>query len=194
MRSARAVRTTGETDIDVRLNIDGTGEYDLSSGVPFFDHMLTMLSKHGLMDLTVTCVGDVDVDDHHTVEDIGITLGQAFADALGDKAGITRYASVLLPMDETLVLVSLDISGRPFLHYDVTFQCPYSGTFDASLMEEFLRAFAFAAGITLHVKLIHGKNTHHILEATMKGLARALDAATMLDPRVSGVPSTKGSL
>lgn len=194
MRSARAVRTTGETDIDIRLNIDGTGEYDLSSGVPFFDHMLTMLSKHGLMDLTVTCIGDVDVDDHHTVEDIGITLGQAFADALGDKAGICRYASVLLPMDEALVLVSLDISGRPYLYYDVAFQCPYSGAFDASLMEEFLRAFAFAAGITLHVKLIHGKNTHHILEAIMKGLARALDGATKLDPRVSGIPSTKGSL
>ena len=194
MRSARAVRTTGETDIDVRLNIDGSGEYDLSSGVPFFDHMLTMLSKHGLMDLTVTCVGDVDVDDHHTVEDIGITLGQALADALGDKAGICRYASLTLPMDETLVLISLDISGRPFLSYDVDFQCPYTGTFDASLMEEFLRAFAFAAGITLHVKLIHGKNTHHILEAIMKGLARALDAATKVDPRVTGVPSTKGSL
>lgn len=194
IREGSSVRITGETDIEVSINIDGTGKYEIDSGIPFFDHMLNMVAKHGMMDMSISCRGDIEVDDHHTVEDTGITLGEAFKEALGEKSGITRYATVFLPMDESLVMVSLDISGRPFLVYDVPLREQFTGTFDAELIEEFMRAFAFAAGITLHVKLMYGKNTHHIVEAAMKGLGRALDAATKLDCRVDGVPSTKGTL
>lgn len=194
MRIGEFSRKTGETDITVKINLDGTGRYTLESGVPFFDHMLTMLAKHGLMDLEIACKGDTEVDDHHTIEDLGITLGEALKRALGDKAGICRYATQFLPMDEALVMVSLDISGRPYLSYDVEFFTERTGNFEACLLEEFLRGFAFAAGITLHVKKIDGRNTHHIIEAVMKALARALDQATQVDPRVQGIPSTKGAL
>ena len=193
-RTGRALRLTGETDIDISVDIDGSGNYDLDSGIPFFDHMLSMVAKHGMMDLAVSCKGDLEVDDHHTVEDIGIAFGEAFKEALGDKRGITRYATAFLPMDESLVMVSLDLSGRPFLVYDVPLIEQFTGTFDAQLIEEFMRAFAFAAGITLHGRLIYGKNTHHIVEAAMKALGRALDSATRKDERIDGVPSTKGVL
>ena len=193
-RTGRALRLTGETDIDISVDIDGSGNYDLDSGIPFFDHMLSMVAKHGMMDLAVSCKGDLEVDDHHTVEDIGIAFGEAFKEALGDKRGITRYATAFLPMDESLVMVSLDLSGRPFLVYDVPLIEQFTGTFDAQLIEEFMRAFAFAAGITLHVRLIYGKNTHHIVEAAMKALGRTLDSATRKDERIDGVPSTKGVL
>ena len=193
-RTGRALRLTGETDIDISVDIDGSGNYDLDSGIPFFDHMLSMVAKHGMMDLAVSCKGDLEVDDHHTVEDIGIAFGEAFKEALGDKRGITRYATAFLPMDESLVMVSLDLSGRPFLVYDVPLIEQFTGTFDAQLIEEFMRAFAFAAGITLHGRLLYGKNTHHIVEAAMKALGRALDSATRKDERIDGVPSTKGVL
>lgn len=194
MRSSSVKRKTFETDISLSLNIDGTGIYDISSGVGFFDHMMALFAKHGGLDLTIDCDGDLHVDAHHTVEDIGIVLGQAYKEALGDKNGIVRYGQMFLPMDEALALVCVDISGRPFLVYDVDMEVPFTGDFDALLMEEFLRAFAFNAGITLHVKLMYGKNTHHILEAVIKGLARALKQAAAIDPNVKGVPSTKGSL
>jgi len=194
MRTGDFARTTAETDIRIVVGLDGSGRYDLQSGIPFFDHMLSMLARHGLMDLKVVCRGDTEVDGHHSVEDMGIALGEALKRALGDKRGISRYGTSFLPMDETLVMVSLDISGRPYLVYDVDFPTERTGDFEACLLEEFLRGFAFAAGITLHVKKLYGGNTHHILEAVMKGLARALDQAARLDPRVEGVPSTKGVL
>ena len=194
MRKAVCERKTNETDIRVELNLDGTGKYCLKSGISFFDHMLSMLARHGLIDLSVSCEGDLAVDAHHSVEDMGIALGRALGEALGEKVGIARYATCFLPMDEALAMVSVDLSGRPFLVYDVQFQTEKTGDFDACLMEEFLRSFAFAAGVTLHVKLLYGKNTHHILEAIAKGLARALRTAVSLDPRETGVPSTKGVL
>ena len=194
MRISHVQRQTYETDIRIQLNLDGAGSYEINSGVPFFDHMLEAFSKHGLFDLTLTCKGDIHIDDHHTVEDIGIALGEAFLRALGDKAGIVRFSHAVLPMDEALVLASIDISGRPFLSYDIVFETPITGSFDACLFEEFLRGFVFAAGITLHIKQLDGTNTHHLLECAIKVLARALDAATRLDPRVEGIPSTKGIL
>lgn len=194
MRTAEFRRTTNETDIRIALNIDGDGAYTLSTGIPFFDHMLCMIAKHGLMDLEVQAKGDIEVDFHHTVEDVGIALGQTFGEAMGDKKGITRYASSFLPMDEALVLVAVDVSGRPYLAYDVDFATDRAGDFEACLIEEFLRGFAFAAGITLHVKKMYGSNTHHIMEAIMKGLGRALCEAATLNPRVKGIPSTKGVL
>lgn len=194
MREATVARRTGETDIDILLRIDGSGRYELNSGVPFLDHMLALFAKHGLMDVEVDCMGDVEVDDHHSVEDIGIALGQAFARAMEDKTGIRRYACVHLPMDETLARVCVDVSGRPFLAFDAAFPTPTTGSFDACLTEEFLRAFAFNAGITLHVCVLYGNNTHHMIEAIFKGLARALDEATQIDARVEDVPSTKGCL
>ena len=194
MRTAEIKRTTRETDISLTLNLDGKGFADVDTGCGFLNHMLELLAFHGSFDLTVACKGDTEVDDHHTIEDLGITMGQALKEALGDKAGITRYATQFLPMDETLVMVSLDVSGRPFLVYDVEFLTERTGNFEACLLEEFLRGFAFAAGITLHVKKLYGTNTHHIIEAVMKALARALDAATRIDPRVEGIPSTKGAL
>ena len=194
MRNAQIVRTTGETDIEVLLELDGQGDYQIDTGIPFFDHMLCLFTRHGLFDLEVSCKGDIEVDFHHSVEDVGIALGQVFLKAMGGKEGIRRYASKILPMDEALILVSLDISGRPYLAYDVIYQTEKAGDFDAQLAEEFLRAFAFNAGITLHVKLLSGVNTHHIIEGIFKALAKAMDEATQIDGRIEGVLSTKGIL
>lgn len=195
MRNAKIQRKTAETNIEIELNLDGSGKYQIDTGIPFFDHMLNLFSKHGLFDINIKCEGDIEVDYHHTVEDTGIALGQAFLAALGDKAGIRRYSSKIIPMDEALVLAAIDISGRPFLAYDVNFAAMYTGNFDAQLAEEFLRAFAVAAGITMHVKMLAGVNTHHILECIFKCLAVALDEAVQIDVRKGGaVPSTKGVL
>ena len=193
-RKGTIQRTTRETDFQLGLVLDGTGRSTVDSNVPFLDHMLTLFSVHGFFDLTVKGVGDVLVDDHHTVEDAGICLGQAFSAALGDKGGISRYGECCLPMDETLVRVVVDISNRPFLHYDVTIPDNKIGTFDTSLTKEFLRAFAQHAGITLHVDLLHGENSHHIVEAVFKGLGRAMRRAVMENKTVQGVLSSKGCL
>lgn len=193
-RIAEMQRTTRETDICLRLNLDGSGCWDLGSGVPFLDHMLSHVAVHGLLDLSIKCQGDTDVDDHHTVEDVGIVLGQALKQALGDKTGITRYGSQMMVMDEVLVAVALDFSGRSLLVYDAPLPAPKVGRFDSELVPEFLRALAHNAGLTLHVKLLHGQNTHHIIEAIFKGLGRALGQAVAHDARRSGVPSTKGVL
>ena len=193
-RFADLHRTTNETDIQVRLRLDGTGAYHIQTGVPFLDHMLTHVAVHALLDLDVTCDGDTEIDDHHSVEDVGIVLGQALKQALGDKTGIARYGSQLMPMDEALALVAVDFSGRSLLVYDANIPSERVGRFDTELVPEFLRALAQHAGLTLHVKLIHGQNTHHIIEAIFKGLGRALGQAVAIDPRRSGVPSTKGVL
>ena len=195
-RTATAARSTKETSIEVTLDVDGSGTTEISTGLPFFDHMVSQLGRHGGFDLTVRAVGDLDVDAHHTVEDVGITLGEVLAEALGDKAGIRRFGSVALPLDEALVEVALDLSGRPFLTYDIEFAPDVIalGTppFDPQLAEEFWRAFATAAGITLHIRLRTGKNTHHIVEASFKGVARALRDAVRVEG--GGIPSTKGQL
>ena len=193
-RTARIARTTGETDILVEVDLDGTGKTDVATGVGFFDHMLTALGRHSLIDLTVHCKGDTWVDDHHTVEDVGIALGQALREALGDKAGIRRFADVCVPLDEALVLAAVDISGRGELYWDVPIGPDKVGTFDTELGHEFFAGFARDAGITLHLREIAGDNAHHILEATFKACARALRSAVEPDPRVSGIPSTKGVL
>lgn len=193
-RSSSVGRKTAETNIAIELNIDGSGNSSIHSGIGFFDHMLVLLAKHGLFDLTVRCAGDLEVDGHHTVEDIGIVLGQALKNALGGKAGIRRYGTAYVPMDEALAMVSLDISGRPYLVYDAVTPAPSIGAYDCELTEEFLRALAVNAGLTLHVKLLHGKNSHHIVEAIFKALGRALDEATCRDERITGVMSTKGTL
>lgn len=193
-RTARIARTTGETDILVEVDLDGTGKTDVATGVGFFDHMLTALGRHSLIDLTVHCKGDTWVDDHHTVEDVGIALGQALREALGDKAGIRRFADVCVPLDEALVLAAVDISGRGELFWDVPIGPDKVGTFDTELGHEFFAGLARDAGITLHLRKITGDNAHHILEATFKACARALRAAVEPDPRVSGIPSTKGVL
>jgi imidazoleglycerol-phosphate dehydratase len=193
-RTATVTRKTNETDITVVLVVDGGGATDVATGVPFFDHMLDALGRHTLADLTVRAQGDLEVDAHHTVEDVGICLGKAFAQALGDKAGITRYGSATIPMDEALVLAAVDVSGRPFLSWDVELPIEIIGTFDTTLAEEFMRAFATNAGVTLHVRSLAGSNSHHIIEAAFKAVARSLAAAAALDPRVSGIPSTKGAL
>ena len=195
MRQAQVVRKTAETNIEVEINLDGDGSSSIATGVGFFDHMLILLSKHGLFDMTVKCDGDLHIDGHHTVEDIGISFGQAFMKALGDKQGIKRYGTSFVPMDEALAMVSLDISGRPYLVYDVQQTLtPMIGDYDSELTEEFLRAFVNNAGITLHVKMMHGKNSHHIVEAIFKALGRALCEACSKDPRIKGVMSTKGML
>lgn len=194
MRSAEIVRKTAETKVELQLNIDGKGNSSIDTGVGFFNHMLTLMTKHGFMDLAVKCDGDSDVDDHHSVEDVGIVLGQAFLQALGDKAGIRRYASVFTPMDESLSQVSIDISGRPFLYFDVEIPTEKVGTFDTELVEEFFRAFVNQSGVTLHIQLLHGKNSHHIIESIFKGFGRVLDEATAIDERIKGVRSTKGML
>ncbi|MEG6586373.1 imidazoleglycerol-phosphate dehydratase HisB [Dendrosporobacter sp. 1207_IL3150] len=194
IRSAQIARKTAETDIKLQFDIDGNGKSVINSGVGFFDHMLVLFAKHGLFDLTVNCDGDLEVDCHHTIEDIGIALGQALSKALGDKAGIKRYGTAFVPMDEALAMVSLDISGRPFLVYDVVIPSQNIGTYDSEMTEEFLRALAFNAGLTLHIKLLSGKNSHHIVEAIFKALGRALDEATRKDERIVGVMSTKGTL
>jgi imidazoleglycerol-phosphate dehydratase len=195
-RTAAATRATKETSIEVSLDIDGTGSTEVSTGLPFFDHMISQLGRHGGFDLVVSARGDLDVDAHHTVEDVGITLGEVMAEALGDKSGIRRFGSIALPLDEALVEVALDLSGRPYLAYAIDFAPDTTplGTppFDPQLAEEFWRAFATAAGLTLHVHLRSGKNTHHILEASFKGVARALRDAVRREG--GGIPSTKGTL
>jgi imidazoleglycerol-phosphate dehydratase len=196
LRVATRTRSTKETSIEVSVDIDGTGTTDVSTGLPFFDHMVSQLGKHGGFDLTVKATGDLEVDAHHTVEDVGITVGEVVREALGDKAGIRRFASINLPLDEALVEVALDLSGRPFLTYDVEFPTDAlplgNPPFDPQLAEEFWRAFVTSAAMTLHVRLKTGKNTHHIVEASFKGVARALRDAVRQEG--SGVPSTKGTL
>lgn len=195
MRSADLTRKTGETDISLAINLDGTGVSSVSTGCGFLDHMLTLFAKHGRFDLTVTCKGDTWVDDHHTVEDIGICLGDAFAQALGDLRGVTRYGSVILPMDETLILTAVDLSGRGMLCYDLDIPTEKVGTFDTELTEEFLLAFVRRSDITLHVRQLAGKNSHHIIEGTFKSLARSLRQAVAIDPSCADeIPSTKGVL
>ena len=193
-RTATLKRTTKETDIEISLDIDGAGEANVGSGIGFFDHMLILFAKHGLFSLSVKAQGDLVIDGHHTVEDIGIVLGQALAKAAGDKAGIRRYGHVYVPMDEALVLVVVDFSGRPFLAFDAELGQGRIGEFDVELTEEFLRAVAVNAVVTLHVKLLSGKNRHHIVEAIFKALGRALSQSLERDPRVQGVPSSKGML
>jgi len=195
MRRATLTRTTAETDISVKLNLDGTGVYDNQTGVGFFDHMLDQLARHALIDMTVRCDGDLHIDDHHTVEDVGIAIGQALAKAAGDKKGIQRYGSCLLPMDDALVRAALDLSGRPFLVWNVDLPTPKIGTFDTELVREFFQALSTHGGITLHVDMLHGLNSHHIAEAAFKAVARALRIALEVDARVAdAIPSTKGSL
>ena len=194
MREAKIVRKTSETDIQVKFNADGEGLAEIDTGIGFFDHMLILFSKHGLFDTLVKCDGDLAVDGHHTVEDIGLALGQAVKAALGDKAGIVRYGTSFVPMDETLAQVSLDISGRPYLVYDAGEMAPMIGQYDSQLTEEFLRAFSTQSGITLHVKIIYGSNSHHKVEAIFKALGQALGQAVQKNPRIHGVMSTKGTL
>lgn len=193
-RVSEVTRTTNETDITLRVDLDGMGSTDIGTGVPFFDHMLDALGRHGTFDLAVRATGDLEVDAHHTVEDVGIVLGQAIAEALGDKAGIRRFGSATVPMDEACVLAAVDISGRGGLVYEVDLPIEIIGTFDTTLAKEFLVALAANAGLTLHVHMLAGENSHHIVEAAFKAVARALREAVEIDPRVSGVPSTKGSL
>ncbi len=195
MRQAKKTRKTAETEISVTIDLDGTGRYDNQTGVGFFDHMLDQLARHAMVDLTVAATGDRHIDDHHTVEDVGIVLGQALAEAVGDKAGIRRYGSCLLPMDDTLVRAALDLSGRPFLVWKVGFTAPKIGAFDTELVREFFTAFAMNARMTLHVERLDGINSHHIAEAAFKAVARALRDAIEADPRAGGaLPSTKGAL
>jgi imidazoleglycerol-phosphate dehydratase len=195
MRTSEIKRVTGETDIELSLNLDGVGNSKIATGCGFLDHMLTLFAKHGRFDLTVSCKGDTLVDDHHSVEDIGICLGQALREALGDCAGIARYGSMMLPMDEALVLCAIDVSGRSYLVYNLEIPMQKVGTFDTELVEEFLTAFVRSAGITLHVKKLDGKNSHHIIEGAFKALARALSQAVAIDEKRAGeIPSTKGVL
>ena len=191
-RNATIERSTTETEIDVKLAIDGAGVSKIGTGVGFFDHMLTLFAKHGFFDLEISARGDLQVDGHHTVEDVGICLGQAFDQALGDRKGITRYGAVILPMDEALATVSIDISGRPFLAYNLDMSASHIGGFDTDLAHEFFQAFVNNAGITLHVRMQAGTNPHHIIESAFKGFGRAMDRATSLDPRITGIHSTKG--
>jgi imidazoleglycerol-phosphate dehydratase len=194
MRTANVVRNTAETKIGLALSLDGEGKSQIDSGIGFFDHMLTLLAAHSLMDLEVVCDGDLLVDGHHSIEDIGIALGTAFKQAIGDKKGIKRYGTSYVPMDEALAFVSLDISGRPYLVYDAGDMAPMIGAYDTELTEEFLRAFSVHAGITLHVKVHYGRNSHHKVEAIFKALGHALADAVEQDPRIQGVLSTKGVL
>lgn len=194
MRKASVTRDTAETQIALSLNLDGAGVFTGSSGVGFFDHMLCLLAKHGKLDLELTCQGDLEVDAHHTVEDVGLALGEALRRAAGDRRGIRRYGNCLLPMDETLARVALDLSGRPFLVYDAPGVVGMLGAMDAQLTEEFFRALANSGGITLHAAVLYGKNVHHQVEALFKGLGRALREALEDDPRESGIPSSKGVL
>ena len=195
MRTAEIKRKTAETDISLKLDLDGTGKSTINSGVGFLDHMLTLFAKHGRFDLELVCKGDTQVDDHHSVEDIGICLGEAFAKALGDKAGIRRYGNMLLPMDEALILSALDISGRAHLSYEAKIRARKVGTFDTELSEEFWEAFVRSAKITLHIRQLAGRNAHHIIEGMFKSVARALREAVSVDPALAGeIPSTKGVL
>jgi imidazoleglycerol-phosphate dehydratase len=191
-RSSTQHRETKETKIDLALDVDGSGEASASTGIPFFDHMLEQLGKHGGWDLRIEAEGDLEIDTHHTIEDVGIVLGTAFKEAIGDKAGVRRFADAIVPLDEALVQVALDLSGRPFLVYEVDPKSEWIGTFDPQLAEEFWRAFAFAAGITLHMRSLSGKNGHHVIEASFKGVARSLRDAVKVQG--TDVPSTKGAL
>jgi imidazoleglycerol-phosphate dehydratase len=192
-RSSRITRKTRETDIEVALNLDGAGQVDLATGIPFLDHMLHLFAAHGYFDLTVKATGDLEVDQHHTVEDIGICLGQAFREALGAKSGVRRYGEARVPMDEALAQATVDLSNRPFLHFDVRF-APVSAALDPQLVKEFWRALAIHGGMTIHIEAPYGENTHHIMEAIFKAMGRALDRASQPEPRAQGAPSTKGTL
>jgi imidazoleglycerol-phosphate dehydratase len=195
MRKGAVTRKTNETEIVVEVDLDGAGLGKIATGVGFFDHMLDQLARHSLVDITVSAKGDLQIDDHHTVEDVGIALGQALKQALGDKRGLTRYADCLLPMDETLTRVALDVSGRPFLVFRAEFPTPKIGTFDTELVREFFQALAINAGLTLHIETLYGANSHHIAESCFKGVAKALGAALAIDTRqASRIPSTKGAL
>lgn len=195
MREAQVSRKTAETDVFVKINLDGTGVNEISTGIGFLDHMLVLFAKHGRFDLTVKCDGDLEVDGHHTTEDIGIALGQAFKEALGDKKGIKRYGSTILPMDEALILTAVDISGRPYLRYRMRIPAPMIGDFDTELLREFVIAFAFNAGVTLHIRRLDGVNSHHIVEGTFKSLARTMRKAVAIDEEAKDeIPSTKGVL
>lgn len=195
MRKTKVERKTKETDISVEMDIDGSGSHSIETTIPFLDHMLSLMSKHGLFDMKIKAKGDIEIDYHHTVEDIGITLGKAFKQALGDMKGISRYGEASVPMDETLAVISLDISGRPYLVYNVVFPKKAKlKDFDPDLIEDFLHAFVNHSRITLHVNVSYGRNTHHIIEAVFKALGRALRNAAEIDPRVKGLPTTKGKL
>jgi imidazoleglycerol-phosphate dehydratase len=195
MRKGETKRRTNETDVSVSVDLDGSGKADIKTGVGFFDHMLELFARHALIDVTAHVSGDLHVDFHHTVEDTGIALGQAILAAMGDKKGLTRYADIHLPMDETLTRVAVDVSGRPFLVFRTAFPTPKIGEFDTELVREFFQAFAMNAGVTLHVETIYGANSHHIAESCFKGLARVMRAALSVDPREGGrIPSTKGAL
>jgi imidazoleglycerol-phosphate dehydratase len=193
-RTAAVARTTKETSIRLRLAVDGTGRAEVATGVPFLDHMLELFARHGLFDLSVQATGDLAVDFHHTVEDVGLTLGQALREALGEKTGIRRFGEATVPLDEALVQSVVDLSGRPFFAYEVRLEQAKIGSFDVELIHDFLLALVNQAGMNLHVRMLAGRNPHHVIEAAFKGFARALDAATQRDPRVQGVPSTKGTL
>lgn len=193
-RSATVQRKTNETDISLTLDVDGGGGHEIATGVGFFDHMLTHIAKHGLLDLTIRVSGDLHIDDHHTVEDVGIALGKALADALGDRAGITRVGNIAVPMDEALVFCAIDISGRGFLACDLQFPTPRLGDFTTEMVPEFFRAVAVNAGWTVHLRQLAGTNTHHIIEAAFKAFGRAAAQAVYRDPRIQGIPSTKGIL
>ena len=192
-RQALVTRKTRETDVEVELNLDGSGQVSLDTGIPFLDHMLHLFAAHGYFDLAVRAKGDLEVDQHHTVEDVGICLGQAFKQALGKKAGVRRYGEARVPMDETLAQATLDFSNRPFLHFNVRF-APVSAALDPQLLKEFWRAVAVHGGITIHIEVPYGENTHHIMEAIFKAMGRAFDRATQPEPRAQGAPSTKGVL
>ena len=194
MRTAEFARKTKETDIQLAVNLDGSGRTELATGVGFFDHMLDALSRFAQFDLTLSCTGDLHVDEHHTIEDVGIVLGQAIDQALGGKEGITRYGSCILPMDETLCLCALDLSGRPYLNFDMKFTTDRVGEYDTEMVREFFYAVSYSAKLNLHLKQLDGTNNHHLIEAAYKSFARALDAATQVDPRIQGVLSAKGAL
>ena len=193
-RHAEVSRMTGETDIAIKLNIDGSGEAQIDTGIGFLDHMLYSFARHGMFDLEVSVKGDLEVDCHHTIEDTGIVLGEAIRAAVGDKKGICRFGNCILPMDESLVLCALDLSGRPYLRYDLNLTVPRVGAFDTEMVREFFYAISYSAGMNLHVKQLDGDNNHHIIEAAFKAFAKALDQATTYDPRIQDVLSTKGSL
>ena len=193
-RIAKITRTTNETDITLELNLDGKGQSKIDTGIGFFDHMLTSFAKHGFFDLNVTVKGDLYVDSHHTIEDVGIVLGKAIKEAVGDKKAIKRFGNFFLPMDETLVLCALDLSGRPYFSFDGTFDTPRVGEFDTEMVREFFYAISYTAGMNLHMKVLSGTNSHHIIEALFKAFAKALDEAVTTDPRIHDILSTKGSL
>lgn len=193
-RISTIARITKETDITLTLNLDGTGSADICTGIGFFDHMLAGFTRHGLFDLAVSAKGDLEVDCHHTIEDAGIVLGTAIKDALGDKAGIKRYGSMLLPMDESLVMCAVDLSGRPYFVFDAEFTCDKVGDMDTEMVREFFYAVSYSAGMNLHMKVLHGTNNHHMIEGLFKAFAKALDQASMYDERIQGVLSTKGTI